>query len=172
MNAPAESLRDIHLPSAVAWWPPAPGWWLLALLLAMGLAAVSGWLVIHRRRHRAQRQALAALTGTADAQAVNVLLKRTALAYFDRSRVAPLHGLAWFEFLDAQLPRQAALFCSEAELWQQLLYGREPTAAQTDRFRHLARLWLSQALPPPADHWSRRLRGIRNLLRRRRLQGA
>jgi hypothetical protein len=38
MNGPV--LRDIQLPHA-SWWPPAPGWWLLAgalLLLATGIA--------------------------------------------------------------------------------------------------------------------------------------
>ncbi|MGB5468066.1 MAG: DUF4381 family protein, partial [Sedimenticolaceae bacterium] len=30
-------LRDYHLPDAVGWWPPAPGWWLLfGLLLVLG----------------------------------------------------------------------------------------------------------------------------------------
>ena len=39
MNPAASNLqlRDIHLPDAVSWWPPAPGWWLLlgGLLLAL-----------------------------------------------------------------------------------------------------------------------------------------
>ncbi len=30
-------LRDIHLPGSIGWWPPAPGWWLLAGLLLAAL---------------------------------------------------------------------------------------------------------------------------------------
>ena len=27
---PLAGLRGYHLPEAVSWWPPGPGWWLLA----------------------------------------------------------------------------------------------------------------------------------------------
>lgn len=41
MNNPAlEQLRDIHLPQAVHWWPPAPGWWIVAALVL----ALTIWL--------------------------------------------------------------------------------------------------------------------------------
>ncbi|MDP7406676.1 MAG: DUF4381 domain-containing protein, partial [SAR324 cluster bacterium] len=26
---PLAALRDVHLPPAVSWWPPAPGWWII-----------------------------------------------------------------------------------------------------------------------------------------------
>ena len=46
-------LRDIHLPGAVAWWPPAPGWW---VLLALAVGALVYWGV---RFYKLQGQRLA-----------------------------------------------------------------------------------------------------------------
>ena len=52
MNNPTlEQLRDIHLPEAVHWWPPAPGWWIVTTLVL----ALLIWLVRYlQRRYRHQ----------------------------------------------------------------------------------------------------------------------
>ncbi|MEM7564901.1 MAG: DUF4381 domain-containing protein, partial [Pseudomonadota bacterium] len=42
----ALDLRDIHLPSESLWWPPAPGWWVLAFLIlvvAVMLPRIMRW---------------------------------------------------------------------------------------------------------------------------------
>ena len=39
-------LRDIHLPEAVSWWPPAYGWWLLVVLL--GACAWGAWSLVRK----------------------------------------------------------------------------------------------------------------------------
>ena len=55
MNSdPLAQLRDIHLPPPIEWWPPAPGWYVLALIV---LGAVVGllyyaWRIIKARRYR------------------------------------------------------------------------------------------------------------------------
>lgn len=49
------SLRDIHLPAEPSWWPPAPGWWLLAALVLV-LIAVAGWAWRRQRRLRGREQ--------------------------------------------------------------------------------------------------------------------
>lgn len=56
MNAQGPVLRDIHLPPA-AWWPLAPGWWLLAGALVLIAAGIAWWLW-HRARRRPLRAAL------------------------------------------------------------------------------------------------------------------
>jgi hypothetical protein len=114
MNANPQQLlqlRDIHLPGAPAFWPPAPGWWLVVAVLLALLA----WLTVaalRRYRIRRQRQrVLAALASleqklaserTPDALAqISVLLRRLALMRFPRQEVAALTGRAWLRFLDA-----------------------------------------------------------------------
>lgn len=104
-------LRDLHLPAAISWWPPASGWWLLlgiSILLCYGIGI---WLQRRWRRQRARRAAQRALqqycqefAENRDAQQLiqrlSILLKRVALSYFPRSEVASLHGHAWLQFLD------------------------------------------------------------------------
>jgi hypothetical protein len=49
-EAPPLQLADLQLPSPLGWWPPAPGWWLLATLVL--LLALGGWF--YRQRQRGQ----------------------------------------------------------------------------------------------------------------------
>ena len=51
-------LRDIHLPGPIGWWPPAPGWWLVAALVLVAVALYG----VHYYRGRHKRAALRALT--------------------------------------------------------------------------------------------------------------
>ncbi len=107
---PALQLRDIHLPGAPAFWPPAPGWWLLAAIL-LALLVWGTLAALRRYRIRRQRQrvlsALASLEHqlarerTPDALAyMSVLLRRLALMRFPRRHVAALTGNAWLRFID------------------------------------------------------------------------
>jgi len=100
-------LRDIHLPADPAAWPPAPGWWLLTLVLlaAAALAARAGWRQWRRLRRR-QRilneldRIGAREAGPAQIAAVAALLKRAALLRHSAREVAVLTGEPWLEFLD------------------------------------------------------------------------
>jgi hypothetical protein len=101
-----DALRDIHLPEALSWWPPAPGWWGAALLL-LALCALATWQLRRRRLRRHALRELARIEAEfgvcADrvrlAGALSALLRRVALARFERTRVAALHGEAWIACL-------------------------------------------------------------------------
>lgn len=105
-----ENLRGLALPAPVPWWPPAPGWWILAAgLVAAGLLAV--WRAWRRYRanayRREARRQLDAIARRIDAGLlaetaadIAAVLKRTALAGFPRGQVASLTEPAWLTFLD------------------------------------------------------------------------
>ncbi len=104
MNAapsPLAALRDVHLPDPVALWPPAPGWWIGALLVVALLAwqGVRLW----RRTRSPERLAGRILADietryrkTGDSVGLSTdlsrLLRRLSLARFARSEVAGVHG--------------------------------------------------------------------------------
>ncbi|MCJ7816022.1 MAG: DUF4381 domain-containing protein [Xanthomonadales bacterium] len=101
-----QNLNDIVLPGAVPWWPAAPGWYVLAAVLAIALTILATRWWNTRSRNRYRRQALAELavirrSKTGDAvQRLPTLVKRAALAAWPRERVASLSGAGWHRFLD------------------------------------------------------------------------
>lgn len=109
-------LADIHLPEPVSFWPPAPGWWLLAVLLII----LTVWLVRRARRAGAQRRIKSQALGEFEAcyknysnnedtnleslklryvNEANSVLKRVALVHFPNSGVAGLGGPDWVDFI-------------------------------------------------------------------------
>ena len=114
-NTPADlsaalQLRDIHLPAAPDVWPPAPGWWVLALLLLIALYFAATYLVRFMRRRRLQKQVLASLDVLRHSYndkelprfltEVSRLLRQVAIMKFSRRQVAALSGDGWLSFLD------------------------------------------------------------------------
>ncbi len=108
-------LADIHLPEPVSFWPPAPGWWVLAVLLLIGLAFLVRYLMKVREKQKICQYALAELdccrqrlTNSDDEpdaarlhyiNEVNSVLRRVALVHFPQNNVASLGGTAWVDFI-------------------------------------------------------------------------
>jgi Domain of unknown function (DUF4381) len=135
-----ERLHDIVLPAAVQWWPPAPGWYVLLSLLLLGIAAAA-WRGLQRWRANAYRRAaLRELTALQDAAAIAALLRRTALAFTPRGRVAARDGIAWTDWLDAHMQKPMA-----ADVRQLLAVGvyRQPDHREIERLREFARRWIA-----------------------------
>jgi len=106
---PLLELRDIHAPGIPGLWPPAPGWWLLGLLVLIVLFLLARQLLRLYRRYRRRRAAFAALRLAGQrlegdvrdlAAELSVLLRRVALSRFPRREVAALSGDSWLQFLD------------------------------------------------------------------------
>jgi hypothetical protein len=102
-------LRDIHAAAAPTFWPPAPGWWVLALLLIAVLVVSALWLVRRYRLYRLKGYIMDEIESLSACSKENteeftahlsMLLRRIALRRYSRERVAPLTGSDWLRFLD------------------------------------------------------------------------
>jgi len=120
---PLDQLEPLVAPAPIGWWPPAPGWWLLAVLLpllAWGLARLLKRLPRRRTAQEAQhldplRQAaldeLAQLAKPYDGapagpwlQQLNALLKRLCRQRYPESHSHTLSSRTWLAFLDNRCP--------------------------------------------------------------------
>lgn len=105
-----QEMHGIITPTPVSWWPPAPGWWVLTVLLIAGITALIVALLRQRRRTAYKRAALSMLDQLRDCadpdlpSETNRLLKRVALAAFpaERTRINQLFGDAWVDWLNGR----------------------------------------------------------------------
>ena len=153
--APAgPDLRDIHLPPEPSWWPLAPGWWVLVVLLLAALL-LGAWLWRRHRRvlwrreqvlleldalaHRHQRDG----DQSALANGLHQLLRRVARRH--DAMATQQRGEAWRLTL-ARVPIDAITLDQLLTL-EQAIYRPQST------FDHVAavaavRQWLRLALKP------------------------
>ncbi|MGQ0621204.1 MAG: DUF4381 domain-containing protein [Panacagrimonas sp.] len=148
----ADLLAQLAAPHALpppGWWPPAPGWWVLAALLLVLIATMT--YRYRRRISRLRRAALAELgqlEGADDeivlARGLEQLLRRYALARFDREQVARLSGEAWIAFVVAH---GGAAW--SGDVGRALLRAAYGGATRADRARWIegARDFLNKARP-------------------------
>jgi len=105
-NTSLQNLNDIVVPPEVALWPLAPGWYVLAGILVLGLVwqAWRYWRQWKKNRYRATALiTLSEVRAKRDRDALSQipeLLKRTALSGWPRRQVAALSGIQWHQFLD------------------------------------------------------------------------
>lgn len=161
-SPPVEGLKDIVLTPPVGFFPPAPGWDVLALLV-MALAA---WAFLRYRRHRAanlyRRQALAELESLVEilehkggryevAARLPELLKRVALHVEPRPAVADLTGPEWLAHLDRMYGGDG-FSKGPGRLLPRLAYGTATFVAsipraELDALVRLSREWLQRHHP-------------------------
>ncbi len=107
-QAPHLDLKDIHLPDAINWWPPAIGWWLLVILIPL-LCFLLFWIYKRITRKTAIKTAKKLIqqikqnTETDDTHKLtelSELIRRVAISLSPRAETASLTGQAWLEYLD------------------------------------------------------------------------
>jgi len=153
VNATGPHLRDIHLPP-VSWWPPAIGWWLLAVaVLSALIAAVFIWLRGRNARvlRRAARDELKMLgarhaqdcDNVALAAGLSRLLRRIALLL--QPDVVANGESAWREFLSTRA--QAAFTNEQVEVLIDAPY-RPHASFDAAALIEATRQWCERALRP------------------------
>lgn len=104
-------LRDIHLPQPISWWPLAPGWYVLMIIVLFLVVVIAYFIQQRRLNAMPKKQALELLkiykqqyekekNTQITSAGISELLRRVALVYFPREAVASLHGDAWVVFLN------------------------------------------------------------------------
>ncbi|MBT8063277.1 MAG: DUF4381 domain-containing protein [Xanthomonadales bacterium] len=145
-----QQLRDIHGAPDVPWWPPAPGWWVLAVLVLFALFL----LVRHARRQyqvRKRRERLLHYiewieTSVDPQQApgeflsdLNRVFKLVALRAFPDSGCAELTGNAWVRFIDGNLPENG--HAKGLDVLAEGPWQRSPEF-EAEQLAELARRWV------------------------------
>ena len=113
MNAdPLDALKDIYLPVEPHWWPPAPGWWIAAVLVLIGLCWLGRQWWGYRKATRPIREAKRIIDALAEEDAsssssdvtvvnqCNEVLKRLLVVALDMRTLGNQSGAQWLCALD------------------------------------------------------------------------
>lgn len=163
MNAPAMNelpLRDIHLPDAVSWWPPAIGWWLLPIIIAALAYGIYKIIKIqkHKQKTAYRKMALNELkrikikfsqqpASVECLRDISRLLRRIALSYLPREKVASLTGTQWVSQLN-HLAQQTTFTSTHTELLVHGPYRQEFDFDQNELFTSCEN-WIKQLPAQP-----------------------
>jgi len=104
------NLRDIHLPDAVSWWPPAIGWWIVLalLLLIIYLTPKIYQRLTFKPLNTVSNQAFEEIVADYRAhddplaliQSLSKLLRQISMSYHGREHSAYLTGNEWINSLN------------------------------------------------------------------------
>lgn len=157
MSAPASAasaasgpvLRDIHVPPSPSWWPLAPGWWVLAVLLLAVIVVMTWWWLRRRQHRRDESMVLSELDALAQrwrdqpialATGLHQLMRRVALRY--DATAGQRQGAAWRDTL-AKVSIDAATLDQLMSI-EQAMY-RPGVSLHADKAIDATRRWLIRA---------------------------
>ncbi|WP_020413117.1 DUF4381 domain-containing protein [Microbulbifer sp. VTAC004] len=141
-------LYDIQEPTPISWWPPAPGWWILAAILLLSVLGITLLVSYQRKkaaRNRYRIEAIKLLEAVDNTQAtataeINEILKRVAVTTFGRSHCGNLTGDQWLSFLEKSAAHKCPPDARQALLEQ--LYRGVSDPRNNQALREYAITWV------------------------------
>lgn len=148
-------LAPERAPAPPSWWPPAPGWWVLIVLVALAVGVAIWWwrtstsLRLRRQRRVALKEldriAVTIIEPQLVANAIQNLLRRFALTLFNRTDVATLSGDAWLCFVAEH--SDGALTLEVGRSLLQAAFGAAQMSDQRQQWLAAARAFVRNASP-------------------------
>ncbi|WP_281646202.1 DUF4381 domain-containing protein [Parendozoicomonas sp. Alg238-R29] len=158
---PLDSLEPNILPDPIGFWPPAIGWWVLALLIVLVITGtgIAFWRWYKRNAYR--REALKKLDAIQQGfehhqdqlklvKQYNHLLKAVALSAFPREQVAALNSAAWLKFLDKNL-KQSTTFRKGAGKALGQVYSTA-VSVDSEKLHNSVKLWVRKHKTPKSKN--------------------
>jgi len=158
-------MDDVISPEKIGWWPPAPGWWVLAALVLASIyflgRSVWLWYWSHAYR-RAAHDALAhleqdpSLKTAKRAQALIELLKRTFFTAYPsvRHQYAGSHGEQWLELMQLTCKKQHCRQLGEDDITTLLYHAKAPDQEQRlEKLFAFAKHWIKHHQREPKVCW-------------------
>lgn len=153
-TTPQLQLKDIHLPDAVSWWPPATGYWLLLLLMTIIVLLVF-FLRRLKSKQRLRKEALAELNRIKaqykqdldDKKLVTdiaTLLRRAAISSYPRTDCASLTGPDWLNWLDSTFKSEQGFSKGPGHLLTEFNYSAATHSDEINSLIDLSSSWLKQ----------------------------
>ena len=155
MQATELPLRDIHIPDAISWWPPAIGWWILAVLIPLCVYFIYKLYkrVTRKTALKAAKKHFKALrdneqlTKQEKLVALSSLMRRIAVSLYPRTEVASLTGDDWLNFLDKSIANRG--FNSDTGwLLTEGLYSQKDDSYYIAPLFNLCEDWLNNQKEP------------------------
>ena len=116
-----EQLRDVVRPDPAPWWPPAPGWWLVAAVVVLAIFLIARAFIKRQQKNRYRIEAASLLVELgsawksdrdtqAYASAAHQLVRRAAIHVAGRDAISRLTGRAFVEYVNtlSKAPLSAA----------------------------------------------------------------
>lgn len=139
-------LQELPYPEPMAMTPQTMGWVIVGIVLLLAVLwfafrAYRSWRKNAYRR-QAQQQINAMLNENTGAHTLPFLIRKTALAAFNRREVASLRGADWIDWLNSRLP-SARFEADDARLLDRLAYSDSGLPEeQVNRLLKTARHWV------------------------------